>query len=166
MKTSINELNADIFQSQTQDKHLDSKSARKKAMDFLAIREYGQKELIVKLQSKGFPRDISHQAVERLTKDGLQNDTRFVESFCCSRVKQGKGPLKIMQELEEKKVPSSIVYSVLDEMDVDWINLAIEVRVKKFGSEPPSEFKEKAKQMRFLQSRGFENQHIRKAVRD
>ena len=166
MKTSINELNADIFQSQSQDKYLDPKSARKKAMDFLAIREYGQKELIVKLQSKGFPRDISHQAVERLTKDGLQNDTRFVENFCRSRVRQGKGPLKIIQELEEKKLPSTIVYSVLDEMDVDWIQLAIEVRVKKFGLKPPHEFKEKARQMRFLQSRGFENQHIKKTVKD
>ena len=135
-------------------------------MDFLAIREYGQKELIVKLQTKGFSRDISLQVVERLTKEGLQNDTRFVENFCRSRVRQGKGPLKIIQELEEKKLPSTIVYSVLDEMDVDWIQLAIEVRVKKFGLKPPHEFKEKARQMRFLQSRGFENQHIKKTVKD
>ena len=166
MKTSINELNADIFQSQSQGKYLDPKSARKKAMDFLAIREYGQKELIVKLQTKGFSPDISIEAVEKLTKDGLQNDTRFVESFCRSRVKQGKGPLKITQELEEKKLPSTVIYSVLDEMNVDWIQLAIEVRAKKFGSKYPNEFKEKAKQMRFLQSRGFENQHIRKVVKD
>lgn len=166
MKTSINELNADIFQSQSQDKYLDPKSARKKAMNFLAIREYGQKELIVKLQAKGFSPDISLQVVEKLTKDGLQDDTRFVENFCRSRVKQGKGPLKITQELEEKKLPSTVIYSVLDEMNVDWMQLAIEVRAKKFGSKYPSEYKEKAKQMRFLQSRGFENQHIRKAVKD
>jgi len=166
VKTSINELNADIFQSQSEDKYLDPKYARKKAMDFLAIREYGQKELIVKLQSKGFSRDISLQVVERLTKDGLQSDIRFVENFCRSRVKQGKGPLKIRQELEEKKLPSTVVCGALDEMDVDWIQLAIEARAKKFGSEFPNEFKQKTKQMRFLQSRGFENHHIRKAIKD
>ena len=42
--------------------------------------------------------------------------------------------------------------------------LARHERVKKFGAAMPADFKEKAGQMRFLQYRGFEQDHIRAAV--
>ena len=48
MKKSINELNADLFHPQHEKKPVDPKKARKKGMDFLAIREYGHEELILK----------------------------------------------------------------------------------------------------------------------
>ena len=41
---------------------------------------------------------------------------------------------------------------------------AREVREKKFGQEYPTDFNEKARQMRFLQSRGFDTDHIQAAV--
>jgi len=42
--------------------------------------------------------------------------------------------------------------------------LATEVRLKKFGTAEPRDFKEKARQMRFLQYRGFEQEHIQAAL--
>ena len=63
MKKSVNELNSDLFDNE-EDKFSDPTYARKKAMDFLALREYGQKELILKLQSKGFSSNISTIIVE------------------------------------------------------------------------------------------------------
>ena len=42
--------------------------------------------------------------------------------------------------------------------------LAVEIRTKKFGAELPAAFKEKARQMRFLQYRGFEQEHIQSAM--
>jgi regulatory protein len=133
-------------------------------MDFLALREYGQKELINKLRSKGFSDEISSSVVERLTEDGLQNDSRFIESFIRSRIKQGKGQLKITQELEQKNLPSQSIFSALNNLDMNWIELAHEVRIKKFGNNLPDDFNKKAKQIRFLQSRGFENEIIRKIL--
>ncbi len=38
---------------------------------------------------------------------------------------------------------------------VDWLKLAVEARTKKYGDTIPVEQKEKAKQLRFLQYRGF-----------
>ena len=38
---------------------------------------------------------------------------------------------------------------------VDWLKLAVIARTKKYGNEIPVEQKEKAKQLRFLQYRGF-----------
>ena len=163
MSNSFRDLNSDLFDSEDS-KFLDPKVARKKAMDFLALREYGQKELINKLRSKGFSDEISSSVVERLTEDGLQNDSRFIESFIRSRIKQGKGQLKITQELEQKNLPSKSIYSALDNLDMNWLELAHEVRIKKFGNNLPADFNKKAKQIRFLQSRGFENEIIRKIL--
>ena len=163
MSKSFRDLNSDLFDSEDS-KFLDPKVARKKAMDFLALREYGQKELINKLRSKGFSDEISSSVVERLTEDGLQNDSRFIESFIRSRIKQGKGQLKITQELEQKNLPSKSIYRALDNLDMNWLELAHEVRIKKFGNNLPDDFNKKAKQIRFLQSRGFENEIIRKIL--
>ena len=41
--------------------------------------------------------------------------------------------------------------------------MAREIRAGKFGNEAPTDFKEKARQMRFLQYRGFESDHIQSA---
>jgi len=133
-------------------------------MDFLARREYGQTELIRKLADKGFDRDVAANAVAQLTEDGLQSDERFSESFVQSRINQGKGPVRIRIDLGQKGIGDSIVEVALEEADPDWRALAREQRIKKFGPDLPTDFKEKARQMRFLQYRGFEQGHIQAAV--
>ena len=132
-------------------------------MDFLARREYGQTELIRKLADKGFERDIASQAVIRLTEEGLQSDQRFAESFVQSRINQGKGPVRIRLDLGQRGVSESSIELAIEEADPDWRALAREQRDKKFGVSAPSDFKEKARQMRFLQYRGFEQDQIQSA---
>ena len=165
MNKSINELNADIFQDQNDAKYSDPQHARKKGMDFLALREYGHEELITKLQGKGYNFKASSEAVQGLKRDGLQDDLRFAESFCRSRYKQGKGPLKIISELNNRKLPSTIIHHALNDLDVNWLELAKEAKLKKFGSSPPIDYKEKSRQMRFLQSRGFDSDSISAALK-
>ncbi|MBT8067830.1 MAG: recombination regulator RecX [Gammaproteobacteria bacterium] len=132
-------------------------------MDFLARREYGQQELIDKLSGKGFSRDIAEQAILTLTSEGLQSDQRFAESFVQSRVSQGKGPVRIRQDLSQRGIRPDAIDLAIEAADANWYALARAIRQKKFGSEQPVEFKDKAKQMRFLQYRGFEPDHIQSA---
>ena len=108
--------------------------------------------------------DVAAGAVATLVDDGLQSDARFVAAFVRSRINQGKGPAKIRADLREKGVDDGITEDGIREADQDWYALAVEVRLKKFGAERPADFKEKARQMRFLQSRGFEQDQIQSAV--
>ncbi len=138
--------------------------ARKKAMDYLARREHARGELLTKLERAGFDPDVSQDAIAQLVADGLQSDARFVEAFVRSRIGQGKGPVRIRAELREHGVGDNLIEDGLAEAGQNWYALAREVRLKKFGAGEPADFKEKARQMRFLQSRGFESDHIQGAV--
>ncbi len=148
------------------EKELTPNDARKKAMDLLARREHARGELLKKLAKAGFDETMALDAIEQLRSENLQSDRRFCESFVQSRFGSGKGPARIRAELRERDVAESLADEALSDFDGDWFALAVEVREKKFGLERPADFKEKAKQMRFLQYRGFEQSHIAVAVGD
>ncbi|HSG97596.1 MAG TPA: regulatory protein RecX [Woeseiaceae bacterium] len=132
-------------------------------MDFLARREYGQAELVKKLADKGYARSVVENEIAVLSDEGLQSDTRFAENFVQSRINQGKGPVRIRADLSRRGIRDGVIESAIEEAGCDWFDLAVRERVKKFGSELPEDFKEKARQMRFLQYRGFEQDHIQSA---
>jgi regulatory protein len=148
----------------TDDKFLDPVEARKKAMDYLARREHGRAELIAKLAKFGFDEAVADDAVAELVEDNLQSDERYVEAFVMSRINQGKGPVKIRAELRERGISSGVVENALEQAEQDWYAAACEVRQKKFGAEVPADYNEKTRQMRFLQSRGFDIDQIQSAV--
>jgi regulatory protein len=138
-------------------------AARKKAMDLLARREHAAEELVGKLVKSGFEEATARAAVSELTADGLQDDTRYVESLVQTRIRQGKGPERIRAELRQRNVATGVVEQAIDTADVDWNDLVREVRIRKFGPAAPADFKDKARQMRFLQYRGFESEQVRAA---
>ncbi len=156
----VHEEISDLLSSSEEDRYSCPKEARKKAMDFLARREYGQTELVRKLAGKGFDRSVAEQAITALSQENLQSDQRFAESFVQSRINQGKGPVRIRLDLGHRGIGDAVIESALEEAATDWRELAREIRVKKFGRAKPSDFKNKAKQMSFLQYRGFEPDHI------
>ncbi len=154
----------DLFSPEEDDSLGDPVEARKKAMDYLARREYGRLELQAKLESVGFGIEAARVAVDRLTCEDLQCDRRFIENFIQSRINKGKGPVRVRLELEERKLEAGLIDECLLKCDQDWLAMARQVREKKFGSDLPADFKEKARQMRFLQYRGFETGQIQRAV--
>jgi regulatory protein len=112
----------------------------------------------------GFDPDVVTDEVARLTGENLQSDARFVESFVQSRINQGKGPARIRAELGQKHISDSAIDVGIEKAEADWGELARETRARKFGLADPADYKEKARQMRFLQYRGFESDHIRRAL--
>lgn len=161
---SINQRESDLFHLEEVDCASDPKEARRKAMDCLARREYGRRELEQKLIAAGFESATAAHAVDKLQSEGLQDDSRFVESFVQSRINQGKGPVRIRKELGERSVSAALVDEALHAVAGHWFELARQVRAKKFGPDLPRDFADKARQMRFLQYRGFETDHIQAAL--
>jgi regulatory protein len=160
----IGDLLSDLVQPGAVDRFSDLTEARKKAMDYLARREHSCAELCRKMEKFGFEADVTLDAIEQLQNDGLQSDLRFVEAFVQSRISQGKGPTRIQVDLSQRGIGDSMIHETLDQVEQDWFVLAREVRQKKFGCDAPIDFQEKARQMRFLQYRGFEPEQIQAAV--
>ena len=146
------------------EKFCDPAKARKKAMDYLARREHGRVELLDKVTAAGFGADVAENAIVKLTEEGLQSDRRFVEVFIRSRIDQGKGPTRIRADLGQRGIVENLIDNGLTDAQQNWHDLARGVRQKKFGAGRPADFETKARQMRFLQYRGFERDHIQAAV--
>ncbi len=129
-----------------------------KAIKLLTIREHSKLELINKLVSKDYQKEQILVVIAELQKQNLQNDNRFSEVLIRSRFNQGKGSLFIKQQLKQHNIDN---YN-LD--NYDFCQLAFDVRVKKYGNKAVINYQEKAKQMRFLQSRGFSFDEINFAI--
>jgi len=136
-------------------------TALQKGVELLARREHASQELTEKLLAKGYDEQDVFSAIERLQERDYLSDQRFTEQFVAMRIRQGKGPLRISNDLRVKGVAVNLVNSVLSDYDVAyWRQLALEVYQKKFGFDFPSEPKARAKWQRFLAGRGFEYQHF------
>jgi len=131
----------------------------------LAMREHSRKELFDKLKRKDFSENVDLDALlDELEENNYLNEERFVESYIRSRIARGQGAVKIINDLRQRGITTLLINNAMQEADVDWFVLASEQREKKFGENKPVDFKEKAKQMRFLSSRGFSAEVIRAVV--
>ncbi len=93
--------------------------------------------------------------LEELTRDGLLSEERFIASFVGSYSRRGHGPVWLRAELERRGISGAAIREALDSADIDWDAAAEAVRVKRFGPDVPTDFKERVRQSRFLQYRGF-----------
>jgi len=137
------------------------RTVRVAAMDYLSRREHATQELFQKLLAKEeYEADEISEALARLAEQGLLSDERFTEAFINQRINRGSGPLKIRSELRQKGISDAMIGAFLNERDAQWQEIALAVRLKKYGLESPLNAKEKMRQIRFLQSRGFTNEQI------
>lgn len=95
-----------------------------------------------------------------LNEHQLLNDQRFTENYIISRRGKGYGPEWITQELRLKGIPLEMIAQHLDIADNAWFTEVRKVWQKKFKGKLPTDFKSKAKQVRFLQYRGYTRDHI------
>ncbi len=115
-----------------------------------------------KLRAKGYDPDLIEALIEQLGQEGLQSDTRYADSYLYSRTQKGYGPVRLRQELKERGVDDTTIENSLENLEIDWTERLTEVRKKKFGETIPKDYKEQAKESRFLQYRGFTSEQIRK----
>lgn len=134
-------------------------------MNMLARREHSSQELRRKLGFKGFDDAEVDEALAGLRQDRLQSDQRFIEALVRSRINKGCGPLRIQAELREHGIAEERIAQAVDANAEEWRERIEEVRRKRFGAARPGDMSERARQMRFLQYRGFTTEQIRSAMR-
>ncbi|MCG8393833.1 MAG: recombination regulator RecX [Pseudomonadales bacterium] len=128
---------------------------RQRAVSLLARRDHARRELETKLRNKVGEHPALGAVMDWCEEHGFIDDRRFAGFFVRSRIDRGQGPLRIRQELQQRAVASELIEQALAEAEVDWFALAREVRARRFR-QCPQDQKEKAKQLRFLQGRGFD----------
>jgi regulatory protein len=135
---------------------------RERALRLLARREHSRCELVRKLETAGFSRtDINVLLDEFETKNWL-SDQRFAESYVADH-RARAGSLKLAYDLRQRGVADAVVDAVLSSNRDSEFARAQAVWQKKFGV-APTDPSAKVRQIRFLQSRGFAAEIIRRVI--
>ena len=133
-----------------------------RALRLLSAREHSRAELVRKLTQYEEEPGALVKVLDILEAKDFINEGRVVESVVHRR--SGKlGVSRIKQELQAKGLQPDAVAEAVQLLRVSEVERAREVWRKKFGT-PPVDAAERAKQMRFLASRGFGGDTIRKVV--
>lgn len=134
------------------------------ALLLLSQREHSTKELQQKLTQKGYDADSIQQVTRHLIELNYLNDARFAEVFCRNRAAKPYGKQRIQTELRMKGIDDETVKQVFQHTDIDWYELARELKSRKFGDTVAKDFKEKSKQTRYLLYRGFSYDEVKYAL--
>ncbi len=139
-------------------------SLKGRALRLLSQREHSRTELERKLaQHEEVPGELA-KALDELQARDFINDGRAVDSVVNRR--SGKlGSARIKQELVAKGLSGEVVAEAMADLKDSEPRRAQEVWRKKFGS-APQDPQARAKQMRFLLSRGFNAEVVRRTVPD
>ena len=141
-----------------------ARGLRNRAIGLLSRREHSRRELVRKLARVTSDATLVEHAIDRLAEQGLQSDERFAAALVRRRTSSGHGPLRLLGELREHGIDSPTIETALAEAAGDWHRVAAAARAKRFGEAPPASRHELARQLRFLQYRGFTSEQARRAV--
>ncbi len=155
-------FNDQASEQKTQRPGLTGSRLRSYAFAVLTRKEYSKADLIKKLALYAEHQDEVIQLVDELARENYQSDQRVAEMIVRSQMRKGKGPNRIKLALNAKKIDKALVQD--DMKEVDWYEEAYQLKVKKYGTEVTKDPRIKAKQIRFLQYRGFEMDAIMKAI--
>jgi len=132
-------------------------------MRYLARREHSRAELHSKLQLYVQEGEDLEAVLDELEKRNWLSDSRAVTLFVDT--KRGRfGSQRIAHELRQKGIAENLIDQAMPQLKETELDAAREVWQRKFGISP-ADPKEKARQIRFLQSRGFTMEVIFKVLK-
>ena len=139
-------------------------SLKGRALRLLSQREHSRAELERKLAPHAQEPGELAKALDELQARDFINDGRAIESVIHRRA--GKlGANRIKQELAAKGLSGEAVAEAMDQLKATELERAREVWRKKFGT-AAQDAQQRSKQIRFLISRGFTAEVVRRVVQD
>jgi len=139
-------------------------SLRVRAMRYLARREHSRAELRSKLLPHVQEGEDVEAVLDDLARRNWLSDSRAAEQMVTQR-RSRYGGQRIAHELRQKGIGEELIAEALPQLKATELEAAREVWVKKFGR-PAQDQKERARQARFLQSRGFAMDTILKVLKN
>lgn len=139
-------------------------SPEQRALGLLVRREHSRRELTRKLAARGIAPEQAEAAVERMSAEGWQSETRFAEQLVRARANAGYGPLHIRAELGTHGLDREAIAAAMDAYDGDWDDNARVLVLRRYGGrlDDPA-IRRKAGDL--LARRGFAAEQIRSAAR-
>ena len=128
-------------------------SLRTRAMRFLARREHSRAELARKLAAIAGEGDDVEALLDELAGKGWLSDSRYAELAVRAKARRF-GPLKVAHELRAKGVGDEVIALAFEKAGADGAANLERVWRTRFSAAPADQ-RERGRQVRFLQGRGF-----------
>jgi regulatory protein len=139
-------------------------SLRDRAIRLLARREYARSELEQRLVARGGERREVRAVLDALAADGLLSDARYARAVVAQKA-GGHSRRSIAEALKAKGVSHEDIAAAIAETELDDEGAMRALWQRRFGQAPADE-RAKARQVRFLQARGFALSAILKLLRE
>ncbi|MBO7374839.1 MAG: regulatory protein RecX [Lachnospiraceae bacterium] len=146
------------------------KRALSRALKIVSERDMTERMLSEKLNADCYPEDIINSVIDKLKKERLINDERFIRGFIESKSAK-KSKRDIMIALSSKVWDMNLCERLYDELKADDClkdesELIKELLRKRHYDFENSDYEAKQKEIRYLSSKGFSYDSIHSALRD
>jgi regulatory protein len=138
-------------------------SLKGRALRLLSQREHSRAELTKKLTPHVQDGEDLGAVLDELEAKDFINESRVLESVVHRRASR-LGGARIRQELQSKGLPAEAVQQAVDQLKHSELDRARGVWARKFA-QPPQTPQENARQTRFLLTRGFSGDVVRRVLR-
>lgn len=141
-------------------------SLKARAVGLLSRREHSRVELQRKLAPHADSQEALDKVLDDLARAGWQSDARFTQGWV-HRKASAHGTARIAQDLRSQGIAAEEIAAVQSELKATELSRAQAVWSRKFSrSAVPLSQAEYAKQGRFLASRGFSTDIIRRVLKN
>lgn len=134
----------------------------------LGRRDYSTKEMIKKFKEKEYLDSDIEAVMHYIQENNYQSDERFTRSYINSKLASKVGLSKIKSQLVfEKGINKELLENVLAEYaegELDELDTILRILQTKYRNKDLKDHKEKSKAFRFLVSKGFSFDDIKRAL--
>lgn len=139
--------------------------AYQQAMGLLVRREHSRRELKQKLRQRGKEAEEIDTALESLSRQDFQNDSRFAMALARSRQAAGYGPVRIRAELAQHSLGTELIAETMASLPDDWLDTAQGLVARRYLRKIQSDPAQSRKAADFLLRRGFDQKTAFTAVK-
>jgi len=137
-------------------------SLKARAAGYLSRREHSRAELARKLAPYAESEDALQAVLDALAREGWQSDDRYAQDLVHRKASR-QGAARIVHDLRQQGISEDRIADVRDALRATEFDRVRAVWAKRFGQAPEAR-DDYARQARFLASRGFSFEAVRKVL--